>query len=71
VAFIGRAERVVKVLRVVTAIALLLLIPIAAQPPALGALVLLTAVMVVLIALESVRFADARERIRHEDDATP
>jgi len=39
--------------------------------PALAALGSLAAVLVALIALESVWFADARERIRHEDDAAP
>jgi low temperature requirement protein LtrA len=68
VAFTYRAERIVKVQRVVTAAALVGLITLAANIPALGALVVLTAIMVLLIAAESVRFSEARERIRHEDD---
>jgi hypothetical protein len=40
---------------------------VADQLSALGALALLAAVMVAQIAIESVRFAEARERIRHED----
>jgi low temperature requirement protein LtrA len=68
VAFTYRVERMVKVQRVVTAVLLMALIPLAAQLPALGALALLTAIMVVLIAAESIRFSDDRERIRHEDD---
>jgi hypothetical protein len=36
--------------------------------PALGALALVVAAMVLLIVVESIRFAEARERIRHEDD---
>ena len=70
VAFTYRVERLVKVQRVVTAALLLVLIPLAAHLPALGALGLLTGVMVVLIAAESFRFADARERIRHEDEGS-
>jgi low temperature requirement protein LtrA len=68
VAFAYRVERVVKVQRVVVALALLALIPLGLAVPALAALALVTAVMVVLIAGESVRFSAARERIRHEDD---
>jgi low temperature requirement protein LtrA len=71
VAFTYRAERIVKVQRVVVAGVLLALIPLAVELPALGALALLTAVMVALIAMESVRFSEARERIRHEEDPTP
>jgi low temperature requirement protein LtrA len=68
VAFTYRVERMVKVQRVVTAVLIIALIPLAAQLPALGALALVTAIMVVLIAAESIRFSDDRERIRHEDD---
>jgi low temperature requirement protein LtrA len=69
VAFTYRVERLIKVQRVVTAALLLVLITPAAHLPALGALALLTGVMVVLIAAESLRFADAREQIRHEGDS--
>jgi low temperature requirement protein LtrA len=68
VAFTYRAERVIKVQRVAVALIALALIPVAARLPALGALGLLTAIMVLLIAGESIRFSEARERIRHEDD---
>jgi low temperature requirement protein LtrA len=68
VAFTYRAERLVKVQRVAVALALLAVIPIAARLSALGALALLTAIMVAMIAAESVRFSEARERIRHEED---
>jgi low temperature requirement protein LtrA len=70
VAFTYRAERLLKVQRVVTAVLLVLLIAPAMHLPALGALALLTGVMVLLIAAESLRFADAREQVRHEEDAT-
>ncbi len=66
VAFTYRAEHRIKVQRLVTAVIVVALIPLAEQLSALGALGLLTGVMVSLIAGESVRFAEARERIRHE-----
>ena len=50
---------------------LLALIPLAAHLPALGALALLAAVMVGLIAFESLTEAEYRERVRHEDDTEP
>lgn len=68
VVFTYRAERIVKVRRVLTALVLVALIPLAVHLSALGALALVTALMVVLIATESIRYAEARERIRHEDD---
>jgi low temperature requirement protein LtrA len=68
VAFTYRAERLVKVQRVVTAALLLVLIAAAIHLPALGALALLTGVMVLLIGAESFRFADAREQIRHDGE---
>jgi low temperature requirement protein LtrA len=58
----------ITVQRVVVAVLLIALIPVAAVMPALAALGLLTAVMVGLIALEAVRFSEFRERVRHEDD---
>ncbi|MEX2274732.1 MAG: low temperature requirement protein A [Actinomycetota bacterium] len=54
--------------RLLVGMLLLALIPAAAQLPALAALGLLTAVMVGLIAYESVHEAEYRERVRHEDD---
>ena len=68
VAFRYRIWRHITVQRVVVAALLIALIPAAARLPALGALGLLTAVMVGLVALEAVRFSDFRERVRHEDD---
>jgi len=58
----------VKVQRVVTAVVVLALIPLAAQIPALASLALVAFILVALIALESVWFRDSRERIRHEED---
>ena len=68
VAFTYRVEHLVKVQRVVTAVLVLALIPLAAQIPALAALTLVAVILVALIALESVWFRDSRERIRHEED---
>ena len=68
VAFTFRVERLVKVRRVIAAALVLALIPVGLELPALGALALLVALMVLLIVVETIRFAEARERIRHEDD---
>ncbi len=48
--------------------AILLLIPAAAQIPALAALGVVTAVMVALITFESLTYSELREQVRHEDD---
>ena len=55
--------------RVVAAALVVALIPVAARMPALAALAVLAGVLVGLIAFESLRNADFRERVRHEDDA--
>lgn len=70
-AFTYRAERRVKVQRIATAAVLLAAIPPAAHLPALGALGLVTGIMMVLIAGEAVRFSEDRERIRDEEAAEP
>jgi low temperature requirement protein LtrA len=67
VAFTYRTERRIKWMRVAAAVVVVALIPLSADLSALGAIGVLAAVMVTLIAIESVRFAEARERIRHED----
>ena len=54
--------------RVVAAALVLAAIPLAAVMPALGALGLLTALLVGLIAFESTVHSEFRERVRHEDD---
>jgi low temperature requirement protein LtrA len=53
--------------RVGVALALLALIPAAAQLPAIAALALLAAVLVGLVAFEAVRYAEARHAIRHAE----
>jgi low temperature requirement protein LtrA len=52
--------------RAVGAAVLLALIPAAMRVPALIALCLLAAVLAAVIAYEALRYADARDRIRHE-----
>jgi len=68
VAFRYRNVHTINVQRVAVAVLLLALIPLAAQLPALGALALLAGVLVALITLEAVLFADVRQRVRHEED---
>ena len=68
IAFTYRVERFVKIRRVIAAALMLVLIPVGLELSAIGALALLTAVMVVLVVVETTRFAEDRERIRHEDD---
>ena len=52
--------------RLASAILLVALIPVAVELPALATLGILAAVLAALIAYESVRFAEARDRIRHQ-----
>jgi len=51
--------------RFATAALLLLVIPLAAVLPALAALAILAALLTLLIVYEAVRFAEARDRVRH------
>ncbi len=67
VAFRWRNWHHVTVQRVVVGVLLLALIPVGTRIPALAALGLLAAVMVGLIAFESIHYAEFRERIRHEE----
>jgi len=67
VAFKYRTWRRVSVRRLVVAVLICALIPLARELPALAALGLLTAVFVATIASEAVRYAEAREQVRHED----
>ena len=52
--------------RLVIALVLIALVPVAVEVPSLAALGILAALMVALIAYEALRFADARDRIRHQ-----
>jgi low temperature requirement protein LtrA len=55
--------------RLVCALVLLALVPLATRVPALVSLAGLAAILVTLIAYEAVRFAELRDRIRHETAA--
>jgi low temperature requirement protein LtrA len=52
--------------RLACAVLLLALIPIGAELPALATLGILAAVLTALIAYEALRFAEARDRVRHQ-----
>lgn len=66
VAFRLRTVHTVNVARLVTAAVALALIPLAIEVPALVSLAVLTAVLVALIAFETIHYAEARDRIRHQ-----
>ena len=66
VAFRWRNIHRLSVQRVVCALALLALIPAALELPALASLAVATALLWVLIAYETVRFAELRDRMRHQ-----
>jgi low temperature requirement protein LtrA len=66
-AFKFRVWHQVTVRRLAVAVVLVALIPLAAELPALTALGMLAAVMVTLLAVEAIRHAELRERVRHED----
>jgi len=68
VAFKYRVVRRVTPHRMIAVVLLLALIPAGARVPALGALALVAVVMVALIAFESVRYAEIREQVRHEEE---
>jgi low temperature requirement protein LtrA len=52
--------------RLVCAVVLLALLPAGASLPALATLAILAAVLVALIAYEALRYADVRDRVRHQ-----
>ena len=52
--------------RLICALLLAALIPLARELPALASLAILVGILCVLIAYEAIRFADARDRIRHQ-----
>jgi low temperature requirement protein LtrA len=66
VAFRLRNVRTLNKQRLVTALLLLALIPAAVELPALASVALVAAALAGLIAYEAVRFADARDRVRHQ-----
>ena len=66
VAFRWRNVHTLSRQRLVCAVVLLLLIPAALESPALATAAILAVVLVGLVAYEALRFADARDRIRHQ-----
>ncbi len=67
VAFRWRNTHTVNPHRTVVALLLIALIPVGALMPALATLGLLAAILVALICYESIRYAGARDAVRHED----
>jgi low temperature requirement protein LtrA len=70
IAFKWRIAHSLTVDRLVAAVGLIALIPVAALLPAVVALLLATGVMVAVIAYETVHFAEHREQIRHHISTT-
>jgi low temperature requirement protein LtrA len=66
VAFRWRNVRSFNVHRTICAVVLLALIPVAVELPALATVAILAALLAALIAYETIRFADARDRLRHQ-----
>jgi low temperature requirement protein LtrA len=66
VAFRLRNVHTLNTARLACALVLLALLPAAVAMPAIAGLAILTALLVALIAYETIRFAEARDRIRHE-----
>jgi uncharacterized membrane protein YhhN len=52
--------------RLACAVLLLALIPVAVELPALATLAILAGVLTALISYEALRFAEARDRVRHQ-----
>lgn len=53
-------------MRLLCAVLLAALVPLALEVPALGTLAILVGVLCVLIGYETVRFAELRDRMRHQ-----
>jgi low temperature requirement protein LtrA len=66
VAFRLRNMHSLSVRRLVCALVLLALLPAGAALPALATLAILAAVLSALIAYEALRYADVRDRVRHQ-----
>jgi low temperature requirement protein LtrA len=66
VAFRWRNMRTLSGRRLVCAVVLLTLLPVAVRLPALAALGVLTGLLALLIAYEAVRYAESRDHIRHQ-----
>ncbi len=66
VAFRWRNVHTLSRQRLVCAVLLLALVPAALELPALATAGIVAAVLIALVAYEALRFADARDRIRHQ-----
>jgi low temperature requirement protein LtrA len=66
VAFRLRNVRSLSARRLLCAVVLLALLPLAVELPALATLGILAALLVALIAYEALRYAEARDRVRHQ-----
>jgi len=66
VAFRYRNVRTINRRRLILGVGLLALIPVGIELPALATLAILTAIACAMIAYDVIRFADARDRIRHD-----
>jgi low temperature requirement protein LtrA len=66
VAFRLRNLRTLNTQRLVSALLLLALLPAAVELPALATVGIASALLAVLIAYEAIRFAEARDRVRHQ-----
>jgi low temperature requirement protein LtrA len=66
VAFRLRNVHTLAIHRVVCAVVLVALVPLAVELPALATLAVLAAVLAALVTYEAVRFAEARDRVRHQ-----
>lgn len=67
VGFSYRCARHLKILRLVTAVVLVALVPLVANLPSLASLGVLAAVLIALNATEVIRFAEARDELRHRE----
>ncbi len=71
VAFRFRHIRTVNRQRLLVAVVLLILIPVATDVPALAALAIANVLIWAMIAYETRGYGEARERVRHQGTATP
>jgi len=71
VAFRLRNVHTLNTPRLITAVLVVALIPVAVSVPALVTVSALAAILVVLITFETIRFAEARDRIRHQMEHEP
>jgi low temperature requirement protein LtrA len=71
VAFRLRNVHTLNTPRLITAVVVVALIPVAVAVPALVTVSVLAAILVALITFETIRFAEARDRIRHQLDHGP